>query len=270
MKITVVTATYNSARTLRDTLESVLSQTYGDMEYILTDGGSTDGTLDLVREYEPRFQGRMRWVSEPDGGIYDAMNKGIRMATGEVVGLLNSDDVFCDAHVLEDIAACFDARQVDCVYGNLLFCRDNDLDRIVRIWKGSPYSEGAFMRGWHPAHPTFYARRTCYEQYGYYDTGVRVSADFDLMLRFLDIHKVSNAYLDRFIVKMRMGGESTGNLRLIVTGNRNILRAMRKNGYPAGLPFLMRRLLPKVWNRLKTPFVYKKYLTSRDGSRRDG
>lgn len=252
MKISIITATYNSEKTLRDTLDSILAQTYQDIESIIVDGASKDGTMDIVREYEPRFQGRMRWVSEPDKGIYDAMNKGIRMASGDVVGVLNSDDFYYDERVAEDIANAFSQKDVDCVYGNLVFVDEKNENTILRTWKGSQHQRGAFLRGWHPAHPTFYARRVCYEKYGVFNLDYAVSADFELMLRFIEKVQIRNAYLDRYFVKMRMGGESTGTLRNIIKGNRNILKALRDNGFKPSSFFLVRRLAPKVWNRLKT------------------
>lgn len=251
MKISIITATYNSEKTLCDTLNSILGQTCHDIECIIVDGGSKDGTMDIVREYEPRFQGRMRWVSEPDKGIYDAMNKGVQMATGDVVGVLNSDDFYYDERVVEDIANAFVQKGVDCVYGNLVFVDVKDKSAVIREWKGSQYQSGAFLRGWHPAHPTFYAKRSCFEKYGAFNLDYAVSADFELMLRFIEKERIPNAYLDRCFVKMRWGGESTGTLRNIIKGNRNILKAFRSNGLKPTRFYLVRRLVPKVWNMLK-------------------
>lgn len=251
MKISVITATYNSAATLGDTIESVLAQTYGDIEYIIVDGVSTDGTLDIIRQAEPRFGGRLRWVSEPDHGLYDAMNKGIRMATGDVVGILNSDDFYYDNRVVADIADAFADGRTDCIFGDLIFVAAADTGRIVREWKGSPYRPGAFLRGWHPAHPTFYARRTCYERFGGFDTDIAISADFDLMLRFIEKNGIATRYLPRNFILMRTGGESTGSLRRILLGNKNIKRALRKNGYRVPPFYTLRRWTPKLWNLIK-------------------
>jgi len=251
MKISIITATYNSEKTLRDTLDSILAQTYQDIESIIVDGASKDGTMDIVREYEPRFQGRMRWVSEPDKGIYDAMNKGIRMASGDVVGVLNSDDFYYDDRVVEDIANVFKQKDIDCVYGNLVFINENDKNTILRIWKGSQHQCGDFLQGWHPAHPTFYAKRIWFERFGAFDLRYAVSADFELMLRFIEKGQIRNTYLDRYFIKMRMGGESTGSIKNIITGNRNILKALRNNGFKPSRFYLIRRLIPKLWNRLK-------------------
>ena len=251
MTISIITATFNSAATLRDTLDSILGQTYQDIESIIVDGGSKDATLDIVREYEPRFQGRMKWISEPDKGIYDAMNKGIRMASGDVIGVLNSDDYYYDNQVLEDIANAFNQKDIDCVYGNLVFLDAKNKNSVIRIWKGSLYHPGAFLKGWHPAHPTFYAKRTCFEQYGVFDLQYAVSADFELMLRFLEKEQIKNAYLDRYFVKMRWGGESTGTLRNIIRGNKNILEAFKNNGLKPSRFYLIYRFAPKIWEMIK-------------------
>ncbi len=246
MKISIITATYNSAATVRDTLESILQQTHQDWELIIEDGLSRDDTLSIVREYEPRSQGRMRIFSEKDNGLYDAMNRGIARATGDVIGILNSDDFFHDEHVLEDINRAMENQPIDCVYGDLKFVQAGNTHRVVRIWKGSQHENGAFLRGWHPAHPTFYARRKCFEKYGSFDTSFAVSADFELMLRFIEVEGIRNRYIPRYFVKMRMGGESTGSLRNILKGNRGILRALHEHGFKPSTFFVFRRMLPKI------------------------
>lgn len=247
MKLSLITVTYNSSITLRDTFQSVLNQTYPDIEYIIVDGASKDNTVSIIKEYESKFQERMKWISEPDKGLYDAMNKGIRMATGDVVGILNSDDLFMDNRVLEDIAKAFDAS-TDAVFGNLYFVNQEDVNQIVRVWKGSPYK--SFKSGWHPAHPTFYVRRGAYEKYGVFDTSFNVSADFELMLRLIEKHGIRTKYLDRYMVRMRMGGESTKSIKNIIKGNRNIMQAFHKNGISVSPLYPVYRLLPKVIDRI--------------------
>lgn len=251
MTISIITATYNSAATLRDTFESVLVQTYKDIDYIVVDGGSKDNTLDIIKEYEPRFNGRMRWISEPDKGIYDAMNKGIRMAEGDVVGILNSDDFFFDDKVLENINKTFVEHDTDCIFANLVYVNANNTDTIERIWKGSPYKEGRFKYGWVPAHPTFYVKRECYERLGGYDLTYQVSADFELMLRFLAKNRIKSYYLDRYFVRMRSGGESNGSLKNIFLGNKNVIRAFKENGIQPSTLYPLFRLIPKIAQRLK-------------------
>lgn len=247
MKLSLITVTYNSSKTLACTIESVLSQSYPNIEYIIVDGASKDNTVSIIKEYESKFQGRMKWISEPDKGLYDAMNKGVRMATGDVVGILNSDDLFMDNRVLEDIAKAFDVS-TDAVFGNLYFVNQEDVNQIVRVWKGSPYK--SFKSGWHPAHPTFYVRREAYEKYGVFDTSFNVSADFELMLRLIEKHGIRTKYLDRYMVRMRMGGESTKSIKNIIKGNRNIMQAFHKNGIGVSPLYPVYRLLPKVIDRI--------------------
>ena len=251
MKISIVTATYNSASTVRDTIESIVRQTHQDWELIIEDGVSKDDTLAIVREFEPQCKGKMFIFSEKDKGLYDAMNRGISHATGDVIGILNSDDFYYDDHVLEDINRTMESQALDCVYGDLKFVKANNTHRVVRIWKGSQYKNGAFQRGWHPAHPTFYARRKCFEKYGCFDLSFAVSADYELMLRFMEVEGVRNRYIPRYFVNMRMGGESTGSIRNIIRGNRGILRALRKNGIQPSHFLILRRMMPKLGSTLR-------------------
>ena len=255
MLVSIITVAFNSEQTIRKTIESVLNQTYPDIEYIIVDGASKDNTVDIIKEYEPQFEGRMKWISEPDKGLYDAMNKGIRMATGDVVGILNSDDLFMDNRVLADIVAAFD-KQTDAVFGNLYFVDQENVEQIVRVWKGSPYK--SFKSGWHPAHPTFYVRREVYKKYGVFDTTFDVSADFELMLRFIEKHQIRTKYFDRYMVRMRMGGESTGSIKNIIRGNKNIFRAFRKNEISVSLFYPIQRLLPKVIDRIGFMMGFRK------------
>ena len=251
MKISLITTTFNSSATVAETFNSVLAQTFQNIEYIVVDGASKDNTLDIIKEYEPRFGGKMRWISEKDSGVYDAMNKGLRMVTGDVVGFLNSDDFYYDERVLEDVNRAMEDQPVDCVYGDLKFVKADDTSSIVRIWRGSQYKKGAFRRGWHPAHPTFYARRECYEKLGVFNTNFPISADFDLMLRFIEKGKLRNCYIHRYFIMMRVGGESTGSLRNIIRGNLAIMRALRENGYRTSPLIVMRRMMRKVWETMQ-------------------
>ena len=248
MKISLITVTYNSGRTLSATLSSVLSQTYSDIEYIVVDGLSGDDTVSIIEEYGHLFKGKLRFLSESDKGIYDAMNKGIRMATGDIIGILNSDDLLMDDDVLKDIASEFD-DQTDAIYGNLYFVKQSDVNHVVRVWKGSPYK--SFTTGWHPAHPTFYVRREVYENYGTFDTSFNVSADFELMLRLIEKYHIRTKYLDRYMVKMRVGGESTGSIKNIIKGNINIMKAFKKNGISVSVFYPVIRLCPKVVSLIK-------------------
>ena len=247
MKISIITATYNSAATVRDTIESILSQTHQDWELIIEDGLSQDDTLSILREYELQCKGRMHIFSEKDEGLYDAMNRGIARTTGDIIGILNSDDFYFDEHVLEDINRAMEDQPVDCIYGDLKFVQADNKDKVVRIWKGSQHKKGAFLRGWHPAHPTFYARREFFTHLGAFNTSFAVSADYELMLRFIEVAGLCNRYINRYFINMRMGGESTGSIRNIIRGNNSILRALRKYGYHPSPLFILYRMLPKIW-----------------------
>lgn len=249
MKISIITATWNSGATLRDTIESVLGQTYPDYEMLVIDGGSSDNTKEIVDEFIPKFHGRLKWFSGKDKGLYDAMNKGINHATGDVIGILNSDDFYADEHVLESIAN--GIRDVDTVYGDLVFVNPDNTNQVVRQWIGSQHQPGSFMKGWHPAHPTFYARKELFEKHGGFDISFDVSADFELMFRFLEKGHAKSRYVPHTFVKMRLGGESTGSIKKIIQGNKNVLRAFKKNGYKVPHFYLVRRLAPKAVNMIK-------------------
>lgn len=249
MKISIITATFNSGTTLRDTLDGILGQSYQDYEVLIIDGGSSDNTEAIVKEYIPRFGGRLSWHQGLDKGLYDAMNKGIELATGDAVGVLNSDDFYASTEVLAALAE--GLCEVEAVYGDLDFVEAENTDKVVRQWCGSQHHEGDFLKGWHPAHPTFYARKCCYDQFGGFDISFDVSADFELMLRFIERGKVTNRYIPKTLVKMRMGGVSTGSLSRIIQGNRNVMRAFRKNGFDVSWFYPIRRLAPKALNIIK-------------------
>lgn len=256
MKISIITATFNSGATLHDTLESVLSQNYSDFEQLIIDGGSSDNTFEIVQEFIPKFNGRLKWYQGKDNGLYDAMNKGISMASGDVIGILNSDDFYADNYVLEKISE--NIKDVDAVYGDLVFVDHCNTSKIIRKWNGSQYNENAFKNGWCPAHPTFYAKRELFEKCGGFDLSFDVSADFELMLRFLEKEHSSSKYIPYVMVKMRMGGESTGSIKNIIRGNKNILRAFRKNGFKISPFYIVRRLSPKALDFLMTKLHLKR------------
>ncbi len=245
MKISIITATYNSARTLRDTFESVLAQTYRDIEYIIVDGASRDATLDIIREYEPRFEGKMKWVSEPDKGLYDAMNKGIARATGDVVGILNSDDFYTNEHVLEHIVEKLRATSADAVYGDVHYVSEKDLSHCLRYYSSRPFSPWLMRLGFMPAHPSFYCRTNLYREYGTFDTRYRVAADFEQLLRLLFVHKVRTAYLHMDCVTMRDGGASNATLRSRLRIMRDHREALRRNHVTSCYALLLTRYFYK-------------------------
>ena len=229
MKITIVTTTYNSASTLRDTMESVLAQTHKDIEYWVIDGGSEDDTLGLIKEYEPLFDGRMKWISEPDNGLYDALNKGISRATGDVVGILNSDDFYTSPTVLEQVAAGF-SDDVDAVYGDIHFVRPSDLGKCVRYYSSKLFRPWALRFGFMPAHPSFYVRREVYERCGGYALDYKLAADYDMMVRLLYKEKIRCRYLSVDMVTMRTGGMSTKNVRNRLLLTKEDVKACRRYG----------------------------------------
>lgn len=258
MRISVITATYNSGRTIGDTLESVLRQTYSDVELIVVDGASRDDTMDIVRRYEPRFGGRMHWTSEPDRGIYDAMNKGIARATGDVIGILNSDDFYTSDTVLERVAEAMAGGDVDAVYGDIHYVRDGDLRRCVRYYSSRPFRRWMMRLGFMPAHPSFYCRREVYERCGTFDTTYRVAADFENLLRLIYVNRIKTRYLPVDFVTMRTGGASTSGLSSHRQIMRDHLRALRSNGVWSCTPLLGLRYIYKIWEVGMSHLKHKK------------
>jgi len=256
MKLSIVTVTLNRAAHLDATFRSLLAQTNRDWEYIVVDGWSHDNTVDLLRSYSEVLGPRLRWVSEPDNGIYDAMNKGIAMASGDAIGFIGSGDTYFDELSLQTISDTLERTQVDAVYGNLIFVNKRNVGKVCRYWHGSQYEPGIFNRGWQPAHPTFFCKKKCFEAYGCFDTELAVSADFDLMFRFLEKHRISSRYIPRTLVRMLSGGESNGSLRNIAIAHRNIYRAFRKYGYSVPPLYSLRRLMPKILNMAEAYFQF--------------
>jgi len=243
MKVSIITATYNSSSTVLDCIQSVNNQTYADIEHIIIDGVSTDNTLERINSIPNKAQ---KTVSEPDKGIYDAMNKGIGMAQGDIIGILNSDDFLASNNIIATIVKTFERENCDAVFGNLDFVSISNVSKVVRRWKSTPYKLNGFLKGWHPPHPTLYVKRDLYEKYGNFDISLAVSADFELMLRFIEKYRIKTYYLDETIVKMRYGGESTGSIKKIITGNINIRKAFHKNGIQVPPFYTVQRILTKV------------------------
>lgn len=252
MVISIITATYNSAKTVRDTFKSVLLQNYTNYEYIVIDGGSKDGTVDIIREYEPLFGGRMEWISEPDKGIYDAMNKGIRMASGEVVGLLNSDDFYTSDDVLATVAEKMSHTGIDAVYGDVHYVNASDLTKCVRYYSSKPFRRTWMRLGFMPAHPSFYCRRDVYEKYGTFDLTYKVAADFENLLRLIFVNRIKTAYVPKDFVTMRTGGASSSGLQSHKKIMRDHLRALKANGVYSNACLLGLRYLYKIYEILQT------------------
>ncbi|MDE5724306.1 MAG: glycosyltransferase, partial [Paramuribaculum sp.] len=233
MTISVIIATWNSAKTISNTIESIYRQTWKEIEVIVVDGQSTDNTVEIVKEYEGRFGGRLRWISEPDRGLYDAMNKGIAMATGDVVGILNSDDFYTSDDVLERVAREIDG--VDAVYGDIHFVNPDDLSKCVRYYSSRSFRRWQMRLGFMPAHPSFYCRRRVYQSLGAFDLQFKVAADFEQLLRLIYINRISTKYIPMDFVTMRTGGASTSGLQSHKAILRDHLRAYRKNGVKANI-----------------------------------
>lgn len=238
--ISIITPTYNSADTIRDTIESVLNQKGVEVEFLIIDGGSTDATVDIVRSYGNRID---YFVSEPDKGLYDAMNKGIQRARGEIIGILNSDDSYTADDVLEAVGLEFEKTNCDSVYADLDYVRRYQTNRIVRRWVSGHFSRRKIRYGWMPPHPTFFVRKEVYDKFGLYRDELKLSADYELMLRFLYKYKISTSYLARRIVNMRTGGLSNRSWKNRFLANREDRRACRMNGLrPFWLPATLKPL----------------------------
>lgn len=247
MKVSIITVVYNSAKTLEDTMKSVLTQTYPDIEYIVVDGASEDSSVDLIRRYEPMFQGRMKWISEKDDGIYDAMNKGIRMATGDVVGILNSDDYFTADDVIERMVTAFDDDTLDAVYGDIHFIRDGEPDKCVRYYSSKRFSPKWLRFGFMPAHPSFYCRRKVYEKAGLYKTDYAIGSDYEMMVRLFLVNIIKAKYLPLDFVTMRTGGTSTRNMKSRLQLIRDDVRGCRENGIYTNRLMISTKFLYKIF-----------------------
>lgn len=227
LKISVITTTYNSASTLEDTIKSVVSQDYKNIEYIIIDGLSKDNTLEIVNRYKDHIS---LVVSEKDKGIYDALNKGIEKATGDIIALLHSDDFYIDNTVLSEVATAFEKNNCDSVYGNLYYVDKDDTNKIVRKWVSGNYKHGMFLNGWMPPHPAFFVKKSVYEKHGIFNLDFRSAADYELMLRLLHKEKISTVYLNKFLVKMRTGGQSNASVTNRIKANQEDRRAWNVNG----------------------------------------
>jgi len=227
MTISIITVALNVRSTVEDAITSVLGQTYKNIEYVIIDGGSTDGTLDIVNKYKDRIS---KVVSEPDKGIYDGMNKGILVASGDIVGFLNADDMFYDNAVIQRIALAFESNTIDCVHGDLVYVNRRGPNRITRVWKSREFTEGLFEKSWTPAHPTFYCKKSVYEQFGLYRTDFKIAADVELMYRFLQKNHIKSKYVAADFVRMRDSGVSSRGIQSTVVITREMKKAINENG----------------------------------------
>ena len=227
MKVSIITVTYNSEKSLQRSIDSVISQDYLDIEHIIIDGGSVDNTIDIINKNKKHIA---KYISEKDSGIYQALNKGIRLATGQIIGILNSDDVFADTNIISKVADNFSKNNSDVVYGNLLYVAKNQSEnKTVRYWKSNPYNPKFLIFGWMPPHPTLFCKKDIFETYGLYNESLQISSDYDFILRIFKETKLKKSYIPEVMVKMTAGGKSNGSFRNICRKTHEDLRAIRAN-----------------------------------------
>ena len=252
-KLSLITASYNSAGTIKDTVVSIEKQTYPDIEYILVDGGSKDDTVDIVKANSTRLS---QCVSEPDKGIYEAYNKGLALANGEVIGYLNSDDFYCSNDVIANVMKQFEDPSVDAVYADLVYVDWDDTDKILRHWKSKDYVDGDFSRAFVAAHPTLFVRKAVYDKAGGYDLTYRLAADYEFILRIFHKYKVKSVYLPQILVRMRAGGATGESASAIKKQNMEIFSALEKHQVPfSKLNFMLHKIVNRIWQRFKAGSV---------------
>jgi glycosyltransferase involved in cell wall biosynthesis len=243
LKVSIVTICYNNASTIEDTLKSVVNQNYANIEYIIIDGRSTDNTIQIVEKYR---SGISKIISEPDEGIYFALNKGIACATGEIVAILHSDDFYPDNNVITEVVKAFKESRADTVYGDLQYVDRKNTNDIKRYWKSGSYSPGLFIKGWMPPHPAFFVKKKCYEQFGSFNTLLKSAADYEFMLRLLHKNKCSTFYIPKVLVKMRTGGKSNISILNRIKANREDKQAWIINGIKPGFFTFIRKPMSKL------------------------
>lgn len=247
MKISLITTTFNSSSTLTDTIKSVLNQTFNDIEYIIVDGLSNDNTTSIIKKYEPLFEENLKWISESDKGLYDAMNKGIRMSTGDIIGILNSDDFFTNDTIIKQIADEFQQNvELDAVYGDVHFVKPDNLNKCVRYYSSKIFKISLMRLGFMPAHPSFYIRRECFEKYGLYKTDYKITADFEFLLRVIFKNRIRTKYIPIDMVTMRTGGASTSGIKSHIQIMKEHLRAFKENGIYTNVILLSLRYIYKI------------------------
>ncbi|MFH1593446.1 MAG: glycosyltransferase family 2 protein [Candidatus Omnitrophota bacterium] len=227
MKISVITSVYNNEACIEGCVKSVLDQTYKDIEYIVVEGGSTDGTPMVINKYRDSIS---ILVSGRDRGMYDALNKGIKLASGDVIGILNADDLYVNENVIQEVMNAFDEHGTDSVYGDLVYVSKEDSNKVIRYWKAGTYKRELLKKGWMVPHPTFFVKRSVYEKYGYFDTNFKISADYEIILRFLYMHGIATHYIPKVLVKMCMGGVSNRGFRNIIIKSIEDYRAWKIYG----------------------------------------
>lgn len=248
LKITLITVAFNSATTIRDTLLSVLNQSYANIEYIVVDGKSSDNTIEIVKSYQKDFGSRLKWISEKDQGLYDAMNKGIQMASGDIIGIINSDDFYHKSDIIEKVVNSFKKDdKTEVVFGDVVFVHSDNLQKIVRYYSASIFNPQLFRFGFMPPHPSFFTYKHNFEKFGYYQTNYNIAADYELLIRFLFTNKLKYIYLPFDFLKMRLGGKSTSSLKSNWILNREIVRACKENNIQTNMFLLTFKYLYKIF-----------------------
>lgn len=250
MKISIITVCYNAEKYIRDCLDSVLAQDHPDIEHIIVDGASTDGTLEILKSYEKQVA---KIISEKDEGLYDAMNKGVAMATGEVIGILNADDLYPNSKVLSLVATAFENPATQMSFGDLVYVNEDDLDKVVRYYQANNYRNSWWGQGKMPPHPTFFLRRNVYEKHGDFDTSFEICADFDLMVRLFHKENLAYTYIPETLVKMRTGGSSTRGIKSTLTINKEMLRSCKMHGINTNYGRIYSKYFTKVFQLVKKP-----------------
>jgi len=243
LKISIITVVWNNVDVVADAIDSVLNQTYKNIEYIIIDAASTDGTTEVIQSYGDKIT---KFVSERDNGLYDAINKGIKLATGDVVGILHSDDFYINEFVIEKVVKVFKEQKVDSMFADLVFVKPDDLEKTVRYYDSSKFYPSRFAYGWMPAHPTFFVKKNIYEKYGLFRTDLKIAADFDILARFLYTNKISYHYMKEVIIKMRVGGVSTSGFKSKILLNKETLQVCKDNGIKTNILKILSKYPNKI------------------------
>lgn len=260
MKVSIITSSFNNRDTIEDAIKSVISQKYENLEYIVVDGGSTDGTVEVINKYVnnppltpfakgggfPESRRITKWVSEPDNGIYHALNKGLKMSTGDIIGFLHADDMYANTMVIDWVVSRIMNCDTDSCYGDLLYVHKKDINKVSRYWRSCFYTDGLFRKGWMPPHPTFFVRRDVYDRHGHFNTDFKIAADYELMLRFLERNKISTHYIPEVLIKMRTGGKSNRSLKNLFIKSSEDYKAWKVNDLNGGLYTILLKNISKL------------------------
>jgi glycosyltransferase len=247
MKVSIITSVWNNKNTIEDAIKSVLSQNYSDIEYIVVDGASSDGTIEVIKKYEYKIS---TFVSEKDKGIYDGLNKGVELATGDIIGFLHSDDIYADKNIISEVVEAFEKNNTDSIYGDLVYVDKEDTNKVFRYWKSGDYSFKKLTNGWMPPHPTFFVKKEFYDRYGKFDLSFGIAADYDFMLRMLGKYKITTSYLPKVLYKMRVGGASNRSIKNIIQKSREDIKALKNNNI-GGIHTIVMKNLSKIPQFLK-------------------